>query len=180
MKNLTTNRYFNGTQMKKLILFSILIIVPASLYAQRPGGQFERMNKPRREQIEMLRIWKMTEELDLSEQQAEKFFPKLRSEDKENEKLVVQRGKIFRELHDKVKNGEMNAKELDKAIDNLTEIQINIIQKNAKFIRDMEGVLSFDQQAKLIIFRHRFRERMVDMMRDVQRNRMNKRNMKRR
>ena len=166
--------------MKKLILFSILIIVPASLYAQRPGGQFERMNKPRREQIEMLRIWKMTEELDLSEQQAEKFFPKLRSEDKENEKLVVRRGKIFRELHDKVKNGEMNAKELDKAIDNLTEIQINIIQKNAKFIRDMEGVLSFDQQAKLIIFRHRFRERMVDMMRDVQRNRMNKRNMKRR
>ena len=166
--------------MKKLILFSILIIVPASLYAQRPGGQFEKMNKPRREQIEMLRIWKMTEELDLSEQQAEKFFPKLRSEDKENEKLVVRRGKIFRELHDKVKNGEMNAKELDKAIDNLTEIQINIIQKNAKFIRDMEGVLSFDQQAKLIIFRHRFRERMVDMMRDVQRNRMNKRNMKRR
>jgi len=166
--------------MKKLILFSILIIVPASLYAQRPGGQFERMNKPRREQIEMLRIWKMTEELDLSEQQAEKFFPKLRREDKENEKLVVKRGKIFRELHDKVKTGEMNANELDKAIDNLTEIQINIIRKNAKFIRDMEGVLSIDQQAKLIIFRHRFRERMVDMIRDVQRNRMNKRNMKRR
>ena len=180
MKNLTTNRYFKGIQMKILILLFALIIMPVSLFAQPPGGQFDRMNKPRREQIELLRIWKMTEELDLTEQQAEKFFPKLRSEDKKNEELEKQRGIIFKDLHEKVKNGEVDAKELDKTIDNLTEIQINIIQKNAKFIREMEGVLSTDQQAKLIIFRHRFRERMVDMMRDVQRNRMNRRNMKRR
>jgi len=166
--------------MKKLILLGILIMVPASLFAQRPGGQFERMRKPRREQIEMLRIWKMTEELDLSEQQADKFFPKLRSDDKQIEELEHQKQKIFRELHENVKNGELDAKKLNKTIDNLTEIQTNIIQKHAKFIRDMDGILSIDQQAKLIIFKHKFRERMVGMMRDVRRNRMNKGNMKRR
>ncbi|MCH8927528.1 MAG: hypothetical protein IIB39_02290 [Candidatus Marinimicrobia bacterium] len=167
--------------MKKLILFSILLIVPISLFAQPPGSQFDRMRKPpRRQQIEMLRIWKMTEELDLTEQQAEKFFPKLRNEDKKIEELEQQRQKIFRNLHEDVKKGEIDAKELDKTINDLTEIQTDIIQKHARFIRDMDGILSTDQQARLIIFRHRFRERMVDMMRDVQRNRMNKGKMRRR
>ena len=167
--------------MKKLILFSILLIVPISLFAQPPGSQFDRMRKPpRRQQIEMLRIWKMTEELDLTEQQAEKFFPKLRNEDKKIEELEQQRQKIFRNLHEDVKKGEIDAKELDKTINDLTEIQTDIIQKHARFIRDMDGILYTDQQARLIIFRHRFRERMVDMMRDVQRNRMNKGKMRRR
>lgn len=167
--------------MKKLILFSILLIVPISLFAQPPRGQFDGMRKPpRRQQIEMLRIWKMTEELDLTEQQAEKFFPKLRNEDKKIEELEQQRQKIFRNLHEDVKKGEIDAKELDKTINDLTEIQTDIIQKHARFIRDMDGILSTDQQARLIIFRHRFRERMVDMMRDVQRNRMNKGKMRRR
>ena len=167
--------------MKKLILFSILLIVPISLFAQPPGSQFDRMRKPpRRQQIEMLRIWKMTEELDLTEQQAEKFFPKLRNEDKKIEELEQQRQKIFRNPHEDVKKGEIDAKELDKTINDLTEIQTDIIQKHARFIRDMDGILSTDQQARLIIFRHRFRERMVDMMRDVQRNRMNKGKMRRR
>lgn len=167
--------------MKKLILFGILLIVPISLFAQPPRGQFDGMRKPqRRQQIEMLRIWKMTEELDLTEQQAEKFFPKLRNEDKKIEELEQQRQKIFRNLHEDVKKGEIDAKELDKTINDLTEIQTDIIQKHARFIRDMDGILSTDQQARLIIFRHRFRERMVDMMRDVQRNRMNKGKMRRR
>ena len=166
--------------MIKLILISALTIIPFSLFAQRPGGQIDRMNKPRRQQIEMLRIWKMTEELDLSEQQAEKFFPKLRNEDKKIEELENQRQKLYRELSKDVKKGAIDAKDLDKTIDNLTEIQTNIIQKHAKFIRDMDGILSTDQQAKLILFRHKFRERMVGMMRDVQRNRMNKGKMRRR
>ncbi len=166
--------------MKKLILIGALMIIPVSLFAQRPGGQFDRMKKPRRAQIEMLRIWKMTEELDLSEKQAEKFFPKLRNEDKKIKELENQRQKIYRELNEDVKKGEMDAKDLDKTIDNLTEIQTNIIQKHAKFIREMDEILSTEQQAKLIIFRHKFRERMVGMMRDVQRNRMNKGRMRRR
>ncbi len=166
--------------MKKLILIGVITIIPLSLFAQRPGGQFDRMNKPRREQIQMLRIWKMTEELALSEKQAEKFFPKLRNEDKKIEELENQRQKIFSELTEDVKKGKIDAKDLDKTIDNLTEIQTNIIQKHAKFIRDMDGILSTNQQAKLIIFRHKFRERMVGMMRDVQRNRMNKGKMRRR
>ena len=86
--------------MKKLILIGVITIIPLSLFAQRPGGQFDRMKKPRREQIEMLRIWKMTEELDLSEKQAEKFFPKLRNEDKKIEELENQRQKIYRELNE--------------------------------------------------------------------------------
>ena len=180
MKDLTTNRYFKGTQMKKLLLFSVLIFAPVSLFAQPPGGQFDRMMKPRREQIEILRIWKMTEELDLTEQQADKFFPKLRSEDKKIEELEQQRQMIFRDLHENVKNGKIDAKELDKTIDNLTEIETDIIQKRANFVRDLDGILSTDQQARLIIFRHKFRERMVDMMRDIQRNRMKKGNMRRR
>ncbi len=164
--------------MKKMIIHITVLLIPAILAAQPPGKMGGRMMKQRREQMEMLRIWKMTDELELTEKQAEKFFPRLRSEDGRIEELENERQTIFRELHQSVKEGKINAKELDAKIDKVAGIETEIIRKRAEFLRGMDGILSTEQRAKFMVFRHRFKARMMDMMQEAQRRRpgRNKRN----
>jgi len=157
--------------MRILILNTLLILAANIVFAQSPSMQDRRMNQHRKEQLKMLRIWKMTEELDLSENQADKFFPRLRDEDNKIEDLENERQEMFNELNQQAKEGGLDPNELDRKIDKITDIETNIIRKRAEFVKGMDGVLTTDQRAKLMVFRYRFRERMENMMREMRRNR---------
>ena len=62
-------------------------------------------------------------------------------------------------------------KKLDEKIERISEIEIKILRNRANFIRNMDDLLSTDQRAKLMVFRHRFRDRMENMMREARKNR---------
>ena len=53
--------------MKKL---TILLLLSGIVLAQPP------MDRPDRDRLEMMKMWKLTDELELTEKQAEQFFPK--------------------------------------------------------------------------------------------------------
>lgn len=149
--------------MKKMLLLTVMTLVPVILFAQPRGMRGQKM-LPRREQIQMLRIWKMTEELELTEKQADKFFPRLRLDDKKIEELDKERQSLFRELHKEAMKGGMDEKVLDEKIERISNIESKILKNRVKFIKDMDNLLSTDQRAKLMVFRHRFRDRMENMM----------------
>jgi len=165
--------------MKKMILLLIVLALPVLASAQ-PRGRGRQNMKPRREQIEMLRIWKMTEELELTEVQADKFFPRLRLDDKKIQELEKERQTHFRELHAEAVKGGLEEKVLDNKIERISEIESKILRNKVQFIKNMDDLLSTDQRAKLMVFRHRFRERMETMMRDAMKDRQMMKNGKRR
>ena len=156
--------------MKKMLLLTVMLLAPAIIFAQPRGMRGQKM-APRREQIEMLRIWKMTEELELSEKQADKFFPRLRLDDKKIEELEMERQSLFRELHKDAMKGGMDEKVLDEKIERISDIESKILRDRVKFIKNMDDLLSIDQRAKLMVFRHRFRDRMENMMREARKRR---------
>ena len=165
--------------MKKMILLLFVMLAPEFIFAQPSGMRGQNM-RPRREQIEILRIWKMTEELELTEKQADKFFPRLRLDDKKIEELDKERQSLFRELHKDAMKGGMDEKVLDEKIERISDIESKILKNRVKFIKDMVDLLSTDQRAKLIVFRHRFRDRMENMMREARRRQQMMNNGKRR
>ena len=134
---------------------------------------------PRREQIQMLRIWKMTEELDLTEEQAGRFFPRPRKDDKNIDELEMERQSIFRELHKEAMKGGIAEKNHNEKIERRSAIEVKILKNKVEFIRNMDDLLSPDQRAKLMVFRHRFRDRMENMMREARKNRQMRNNLKR-
>ena len=69
--------------MKKLFIAYILLI-PMMMIAQPPRGDWDKSD---RKNMKTMNIWKLTEELELSEEQAEKFFPKFRAQQEKMEKL---------------------------------------------------------------------------------------------
>ena len=165
--------------MKKMLLLTIITLVPAILFAQPRGMRGQKM-PPRREQIQMLRIWKMTEELDLTEEQAGRFFPRLRKDDKNIEELEMERQSIFRELHKEAMKGGIAEKNLNEKIERISAIEVKILKNKVEFIRNMDDLLSPDQRAKLMVFRHRFRDRMENMMREARKNKQMRNNLRKR
>ena len=80
-----------------LMSFSLAICQPGK--PGGPGGQYG--NK-----MEMMMVWKMTEYLNLSEQQAEKLFPRMRRQRIKMDDFFVTEKELF-DLHlSKIKKGE--------------------------------------------------------------------------
>ena len=83
--------------MKYIILANILTV----LLAQRYGGfeedyRFNQSERPAR--VENMVIWRLSEDLNLSTQQAEKFFPRFRDHRKEMDKIKDEERKVYESI----------------------------------------------------------------------------------
>jgi hypothetical protein len=129
-----------------------------------------RMGKERR-MLEAVRISRMTEALDLSEEQIAKFFPRLRKTeetmrafDKQRDQLTADLEKL---LSDNPRDGDLKAK-LDQ-IDKLEEQKLRRLLADRG---DLDGILSVPQRAKLRVFNQRFEDEVRSMVRTIRERRM--------
>ncbi|MGB9719983.1 MAG: Spy/CpxP family protein refolding chaperone [bacterium] len=144
--------------MKKLIF---LILPLLMLSAQ------ERCNeKDPREIIEKVRIYKLTEVLDLSDEQVTKFFPHLKEMRKNEQEFHKQRLEILKELKDLIK---ANAKEQEiaKVLDRFQELQKKRMVAQMEEMKDLKNLLTPLQQAKFLIFQEDFEREIRDLIREV-------------
>lgn len=138
--------------MEKTTALIIGILMTGILFAQpegpqRPGDQYGK-------RMEMMTIWKLTDYLDLSEQQAEKFFPRMRSHQKKVQVLQKDELELFKPLLEKVsKNEEITKAELKIVLDKLDTLDQKRIQARSQFIKKTGDVLTPTQQAKLVMFK---------------------------
>ena len=91
-------------KITKVALISILLSI--SLFAQRDRRMENRDDRDDRGRMEMYAIWKLTENLDLDEKQAEVFFPKLNSHKAKMEEMGKERRDIWEDIVLKAKKGE--------------------------------------------------------------------------
>ncbi len=96
--------------MKKLVL--IILLISTGLFAQRPNGDGQR---PNHEKIKALKTAHITEQLDLTSSEAEKFWPVYNEFDK---KLMALREKERSEIMSKLRND---------GVDTLTDEEANVI-----------------------------------------------------
>ena len=97
-------------------------------------------------------IWKMTEELELTENQAEKFFPKFRAHQDDVDKLRREQRMSLKSIHESLKDGkDVSDKDLAAAIKAFEKIETSKISTRVDFIESLEGVLTTSQRAKLML-----------------------------
>ena len=97
-------------------------------------------------------IWKMTEELELTENQAEKFFPKFRAQQEAVDKLRREQRMSLKSIHESLKDGkDVSDKDLADAIKAFEKIETSKISTRVDFIESLEGVLTTSQRAKLML-----------------------------
>jgi len=123
----------------------------------------EPMDPDRREQMEALRIWKMTEYLELSTEQSIQFFPRLKEfEDIIHENQNRQRN-IMKSIYELLKdeNYATTEKDVKNYAKQLADLEKEISNQKEAFIISIGDVLREDQQLKFIVFDNRFRNRLM-------------------
>ena len=150
------------------ICLLILISTRSISLAQKPRMAGERPSPEVRERLAMVKKWKMTEALDIGEEQANTFFPRLNSLEKLRTRHVEERREIFVRLKMVLDRqaGEEAVKEKD-----LQSLLDEFSTKEEKFTSELKAaqesvmeVLTMEQRAKYVIFEDMFQREILDIL----------------
>ena len=132
----------------------LLLIFVSGLIAQdfdHPERDHERSEK-----MEMMMVWKLTDELDLSPEQAEKFFPRLRKHRNELDEVKKMERALAGEMRKKMGEDEdLSGKDVKNTVKKATELRKKVVDLESKFLLGMDDILSPRQLAILGMFKQR-------------------------
>ena len=140
--------------------YALLFIVLARGIAQNYGWDNSKKIKGLRspEKMENMIVWRLTDELDLTIDQAEKFFPRFRKHRKILEEIGIQeRGMIAN-----IDRENLNKKDVKRMIEEISKLRQNRIELEAEFVLSLDDVLAPDQMIRLGIYK----QKMMNEMRE--------------
>ncbi|MCH7784996.1 MAG: sensor of ECF-type sigma factor [Bacteroidetes bacterium] len=138
--------------MKKIVL--ILFLVSTGLYAQRPN----------QDRMKAFKTAYLTEQLDLTSSEAEKFWPIYNYFDN---KLKSLRKKERSEVFSKVRNGGIEAltdSEAIALIDKMLEMKTTELQYRKELVKDLLKVLSPKKIIKLNRAEEEFKKMLLERL----------------
>jgi gluconate kinase len=144
--------------MKKLILLACLFFTTMTIIAQPEG------RKGMKDKIRTLKIEFITEKLDLSSVEAEKFWPIYNVFDKAYMELRHEKLKGLKDNLKKEINMLSESEALNK-LNEMTAIEDELIQLKRSFRSQLEGVISNKKILLLKIAEDGFNRRMMDRLR---------------
>ena len=164
--------------MKKGWLVVIFIIglglSGGQLFAQPtppPQGEERPMDQERaeelRERIELIWMWKLTEELDLTKEEGAKLFPLLSTYEKKKWELRDENRRIVQTLEQMIDDGASEG-DLKRTIRSLedNERERNKIEMDG--FSEIAKILSVEKQAKYIVFQEHFRHEIHSLIKKAQ------------
>ncbi|MEW6685508.1 MAG: hypothetical protein AB1393_04805 [Candidatus Edwardsbacteria bacterium] len=122
-----------------------------------------------RKAIEAIRIARMTEELKLTDEQVQKFFPKLKMLEEAQREFHKNRMRIIKELENTLQNENPSIKKLQEKIDEIQNLEDNFELTKEKFRKELLQILTIEQQARLFVFQEKFENEIREIIREIRR-----------
>ena len=152
--------------MRKSIIYLVSALILLSFQTAYSLKEEEKENV--RNQISSVKAWQLTEDLDLSEEQAQALFPTQKAYEDRNKELGEQREAIEEKL-DKLLQAEEKDKDLIKEkMTRLKEIDEQTKTNKDQFQGKLAKILTVEQQAKYQLFDKKFDTKLRRMIRDIQ------------
>ncbi len=135
---------------------------PSGKPEERPMWNREHMWK----RIEMMKMWKLTEALNLDEKTAAKLFPMIHEYDQQQWKLRQKRHEIMKDMKAELEKEKPDSATLDKMIDAFKQNERDMVDSRNKALSELSKVLTQEQVAELIVaipkFEHEVRKWMYE------------------
>ena len=145
--------------MKYILLFGFLATGIAQNYNWDDEKDRDRRNP---EKMENMIIWRLTDDLDLSTDQAEKFFPRFR----EHRKNLESVGEQEKEMVENIDREKLNKNDVKITIEKISKLRQKRIKLESEFVLSLDDILSPDQMIKLGVFKQRMMMEMRGEIRD--------------
>jgi len=125
----------------KLLHFILIFLLIAVVYSQ-DGSSSEILSdslyeQENRRSIESMMIWKLTEELELEVDQAEKFFPRFRQHRAEMENLRRKQRSLAGSIKLNIKNEKLTSSEVSRIIKETSSLRRKMFDLEEKFLISM-------------------------------------------
>ncbi len=132
------------------------------------GGPHNAPPAPNRK-LEALRIWRLTQELNLSEEQAMQFFPKVKRMRELRQEHRVARQALLDQLQTLLAQDPVEPAGLKTVLDSLNTIDETMRESELKLRQEIADMLTIEQQARLCVFEATFdrqARRMIEQIRE--------------
>jgi len=173
-----------------MILAALALFVSTAAWAQ-PGPQGGMMAPPpgmmdgsgpgacqdtcawnnERKMLEAVRISRMTEELQLTDQQIAQFFPKLKEMEANLRETGRHQQKLLGQLDSLLAAGAKDP-ELKAKMTQIENDEAERRQRMKMFKAKLDGILTVKQQARMLVFNRKFDDEIRDMVRDIRQKKM--------
>jgi len=154
--------------MRTRLLLLTLFLVGHCL-AQPPEME-GRMNS---QNMDAIRIWKLTEVLELTEDQVSTFLPLVQIHERRLREIQREIKALSREAYAAMEKGEVSQKEVDKFIKSYAEKQAETYKIKNEFIKSLPDHLTPKQQLIFLGFETRFRSELREYMKNDRRGSQN-------
>ena len=120
-----------------------------------------------REQIETIRMWKLTEALNLSQEQSMRFFPLFNQWERERHQLDLERNRFLDELKLVLKRERPKEKEIRTLLERLEENRVRRGEGQKDFWLQASKILTLRQRAEYLIFQRDFERRIREIIKGI-------------
>ena len=147
-----------------VILGCIVLLTAAPLFSQQVGEEREKV----KERIEMIRMWKMMDVLDLSREQSEKFLPALEEIENRRREIFQERVKTMKELRETVRGENPDESAVVDMMRRLEKNHDSLEALDKEERKEIADILTPVQQGRYIVFKENFERELRNIIRDVQ------------
>jgi len=174
--------------MKKTTIVLISIVFISAVFAQ-PRKSGNRTRRPqsvrmmpkhraqlpmggnhkgqRGEKMEMMMAMKLTEELNLTPGQGDKFFPRMKEHREKMNKIDVKMKSMVKEMRGTLKDDKiLSDKEFQSFFDEVNKLENKKLEERTRFLTELGGTLDNNQRIKMAMFKHKFADDMQVQLRE--------------
>ena len=119
-----------------------------------------------RKRVELIWMWKLTEDLSLTEEEGAKLFPLLRTYEERKRELREENRKLIRELKHMIDDGASEG-DLKRMIRSLEENNRKLTKVKEEGFNELAKILSVEKQAKYIVFQEPFRREIHGLIKNA-------------
>jgi Spy/CpxP family protein refolding chaperone len=152
------------------LTMALAVLLICGVARAKPGSPPPKDHQAR-EKLEALRVWRLTEELQLTEDQSAQFFPKLRRIRELRDTRRANRERLTNALTEEVAKDQLSTPRLRQLLDSLQVVDDNSRAAEARVRREMNELLTIEQQAKLYLFQANFDRQTRHVIRQIERDR---------
>ncbi len=128
----------------------------------------QRMHK-HAERIQLYRLWKIMEDLDLTDDQVDKFFPLMREMGKKEKALARQRHALVKGLREELGKEEPSDSRLKQLLADLNRNARDVVDTKNETIDSGAKILSTRQQARMALELHEVERNIWESIANVRR-----------
>lgn len=137
------------------------------MYQQAPGPRNQLMGRGDsriRRQLEQIKIWQMTREMNLPTDKAEKFFPLYNQYNGEMRSITSERRRAIDELDSSV-NSHAGDPQIKDQVKHILSLDGQLAATHMNFIKSLGNILSPTEVARYMVFEQRFDREIRDRIR---------------